>query len=299
MKTRLLTRLTSTLGLLAATVLVILICASAPAQTADPNQPPAAVERVSSQPEGPQFDLEVSNGRFVLSPGQTNGPIATVGNLIKRVQELDPNVNIILSPGVADVALTDFRLHAVTLPRVLTTLPGLTGNRVGLTESFAGRGRGGRGSLASTGSVYMVGFVDANVFYGGGGGGVGFANTRPVRQVEVFNINNYLNTLKPPRPDPASATERAVTMNGVQSIEELIAQTLGSLLNQSPLNAADRPDYFFHEGTGLFVVVGSPQAIDVASKIISALPGSRFSPARPSNPFTSPRNETNTPAAGQ
>jgi len=89
---------------------------------------------------------------------------------------------------------------------------------------------------------------------------------KPRRSVEVFNLSGYLQQL--PKQD-----EKAVSEN-VNMLEVVINQTLEQL---KPEGFSDEdgpyPDFQFHRGANLFIVIGPPIAIEVARKVVNALPG--------------------------
>jgi len=92
------------------------------------------------------------------------------------------------------------------------------------------------------------------------------------RVVEAFNIEPYLASL---RHAPAGAeTAKDRTEHEERSIDELtrmVSETL-EMLN-SDGRPPDPPAFRFHRGASVLVVIGSRESVEVARKIVNALPG--------------------------
>ena len=56
-----------------------------------------------------------------------------------------------------------------------------------------------------------------------------------------------------------------------------------------PVDAAP-PKYLFHKGANLLVVIGTPQAVEIARKVLDALPGSIPNPTSSTPVPAAPRN---------
>ena len=227
---------------------------------------------------GPTFDLEVSGNHFVRAPGDTKGPIATVGTLVTLLQEKVTNFNAIQSAGVSEVPLNNFKLREVNIPTVLNILPSITDNKVQARTLVGGRGRrGGPGAQVlvgpgmPTGAVYMLEPVPPALTSTDAGSSSGSsapaAPDAPARQMAVFNINNYLADLA-----RHGKTDEKAIGSELMDVETMIGDSL-ERLKGSPLAPDERPQFEVHYGAGIVVVIGSARAIDVATKIIRALPG--------------------------
>src|SRR5262249_55227645 len=109
------------------------------------------------------------------------------------------------------------------------------------------------------------------------------ATEKSERFVEAFNIEPYLASLRRGAPLSESAQDRATREQ--QSIDELtmiVGETIEMMKNEG--QAPERPAFRFHRGASLLVVIGPRESVDVASKIVNALPGMKA---------TSQRAETN------
>ena len=58
----------------------------------------------------------------------------------------------------------------------------------------------------------------------------------------------------------------------MEEIQATVLDTLQSL-KEGPVTENDRPHFKFHPGTGLLIVTGPPDAIEVARKVATALTG--------------------------
>jgi len=87
---------------------------------------------------------------------------------------------------------------------------------------------------------------------------------RARRMVEVFNLSGFLDHLPSPDIDHINRT--------LNEIQKTVIETLESLRGGG-LSESDGPHLRFHEGTRLLIVTGPPDAIEVASKVVTALTG--------------------------
>jgi hypothetical protein len=86
--------------------------------------------------------------------------------------------------------------------------------------------------------------------------------------VEAFNIGPYLEWLHH-RPDGTKEQDE----QGVDEIQIMISDTLSAFKGES--NGGEQPAFRYHRGANLLVVVGNIDSVEIARKIVSALPGMR------------------------
>jgi hypothetical protein len=84
----------------------------------------------------------------------------------------------------------------------------------------------------------------------------------------VFNLSGYIQTL--------GKVDDTIVRQKIDDLMKLTKSTLVDDMNMSP---DDQPNFRYHPGTKLLIVVGKPEALDLARKIISALPGQQKSGA--------------------
>jgi hypothetical protein len=200
------------------------------------------------------YVLEIVDG--ALKPG---GPPATLGRIADVLRKLYPDVNIVLAPELGQVQVRDLKLRATELPEALDALriasgdafawqngilPGLIDPRTGKPMEPAPEPRNS--------SLYIL---TRNYPPPAG---------NPRRMVEVFNLSGYLEQLgKHDEKDVAASLEK---------IKMIVSDTLNQVM-QGNMQAEDQPSFQFHPGANLFIVIGPPQAIEVTSKVVKALPG--------------------------
>lgn len=212
-----------------------------------------------------RFDLEIADGQlslaplkgrvdvneFTLGPGAQPANIesvpATIANLAKYIRAADTNGNINVSPSAAEIQIKDLKLRGADVSEVLDAVYDATDEAVRGTGSFDRDGR------------YDCVFHVAQFQFG--------SRQTPTRTVEVFDIRGYISFVG------LGATNKEEEIH--EKLDQLQGLIIGTLmeLHQGDSKPPDQPSFNFHKGTGLFIVVGSPEAIDVTRKFVNALPG--------------------------
>jgi hypothetical protein len=216
---------------------------------------PADGRRVAAP--DPVFDIQIENGELSLAPlaghsettnfwapGTKTVP-ATMENISRYLRATDPRLSVVLSPGTGESVISDLKLKTTAFRSISEAIRVASGNTISGNDRLgAGEGFGG---------------------FGGAGGYIGRAVTftssspRSKSFVEVFNLSGYIQTL--------GKVDDHDIMGKIEQLKDLILTTLQDLSKSS----ADRPDFKFHSGTKLFIVIGKPEAIEVTRKIINAL----------------------------
>jgi hypothetical protein len=184
---------------------------------------------------------------------------------------MHPDANIAAVPEVARMQIADLKLHGGTLQDALEALRVASGYRfmwhLGLMGAPATLDPQTGLSVAANGSsLYVLDLGESQTV------------ERTTRHVEVFNLSGYLSTMvaKQPAggggPMPAETAIRDIEKIIVRDIERIIVGTLEGL-NRGSAAASEPPDFQFHPGAGLLIVIGPTDAIDVARRVLSALPG--------------------------
>ncbi|HEX4263673.1 MAG TPA: hypothetical protein VH597_04985 [Verrucomicrobiae bacterium] len=212
------------------------------ASTGEVPPPPAYASSVNSP-----YDIQIENGALLLAPlknrvdvkalwgsGDAHGVPATIGNLMKYLRAADTNLTLIVSPGAAGVQINDLTMRSGNMPALAEALSIATDNKV-------------HGSLLTA--------KDSWTF---------FAVPQPQteRTVEVFNLSGYIQSLGEPDSD--------VVTKSLNEMQDLILSTLRQL-HPSGYSSMDDPQFRYHPGTKLLIVIGSHEAIEVSRKIINAL----------------------------
>jgi hypothetical protein len=240
------------------------------AQEKSPPTRPGAAPGPTSAPE-PAYTLEIMNGKLSLAPKvratlskrSTTGEITSVATLISVVdflRDMHPEANIAMSPELANVKIADLKLRAASLDDELEALRVASGERFIWTRPAAmaavdpGPGLPRAPASAQT-ALYSLVPNEAGKY----------AASR--RTVEVFNLGPYLQR------------KGAARDNSIKEIEQIILATLRQMKGDD--SADDAPSYQFHSGANLLIVIGQPEALEVARKVLSALEGEASGPGGP------------------
>lgn len=238
----------------------LLLCfADVQAQPTSPAADPAPVtqENRSARP----YVLDITGG-MLLHKGQKTE--ATLANVVGVLRDLFPGANIVLAPELARMKIADLKLRSVE--QLSEALEGL---RVASGYRFAWR-KGWPGGAVDPATGLPVS-VDASSLYVLDLGTERDPLTQARRAVEVFNLSGYLIH--------DGMIDEKQSAACVQEIEHVVNQTL-AMLKQGSLAEDDHTDFQFHPGASLLIVIGSPEALDVARKVVTALPGVSLPDAR-------------------
>ncbi|MGA2867513.1 MAG: hypothetical protein ABSF95_23825 [Verrucomicrobiota bacterium] len=224
---------------------------TAPAVQATPQERPAS-----------RYALEIVDGTFLRKGHKTE---ATLANVVDTFRDLWPEANIVLAPELAKLKVADLKLRSVgQLPEALEALRVASGYRF---EWRQGWPTGAAAIDPATGLPVTAG-ESALYVLDLGLGSQGNPGERARRSVEVFNLSGYLQHL-------GKKDEKEVG-DSLHQIEMIVFKTLVNVARLNEDNLPENellPDFQFHPGASLLIVIGSPDALDVARKIVTALPG--------------------------
>lgn len=176
-------------------------------------------------------------------------------NLSKYLRAIDTNLNIVLSPDVGNITIPNLKLNTRNVIALHEAIAVASGNAI-----FDNSGSPGFGFVGSSENKTApnLTFVSAR------------SHTRP--SVEVFNLSGYIQSL--------GKVDDKVIAQKLDELKEIIAATVRDQNNNDI--SAELPNFKFHSGTKLFIVIGKPEAIEVTRKIINALSGQQ--PSAKTNP---------------
>jgi len=204
----------------------------------------------------PRYDLEVVDGKLFR-----DGKIleASLGNAVDVLRERYPDANIVLSPGLAKLKVSDLKLRAGRLEDELEALRIASGEKFGVQAHVGpngpidpATGLPTHGNKAASDLFILKGEVSSH---------------ETTRTIEAFNIDPYLQWVE----HKSAKQEEDVP----KSLEELNSMIRDAILQLNPNGfiESDFPSFSFHSGAHVLVVTGTQQAVEVARKIIRALPG--------------------------
>jgi hypothetical protein len=230
--------------------------------------PPPPAYRAA--PDSPYF-IEIKGG-FFTSKGSKERKEPLLRNLVNVLREHFPDANFVVSPEVMEVVVEELKLRDASLRDTLEALSVASGGRFVWEKRLprpTGYGVPGAGGMPR---------VDPTT-------GLPLPPTEPAvevdeyglfvlrspdappdirRTVMAFNLAGYLQAKG--KSDPKGADE------AIDQVRQIIAQTLDALTAGRP---TPRPsaEFKFHPGASLLVVIGPPEAIEVAHQVVNALPG--------------------------
>ncbi len=202
---------------------------------------------------------------FVKLPGQAwdrGSAPATMGHAVKALRALYPNATFAIDPRVAEVPVTDLIIRADDPMTDLEALHTACGGRFSIVH---------RPNIASASGV-----AEQNPLYS-----IVYNNATDVkpstgedRQIECFSLSGYLHKEK--------ALDEANTNSGlgggmmgpnntsraVSGLQEIIQKSIADF---DP--SISQPHFQFYSDADMLIVIGSGTGIDIAAKVIRALPG--------------------------
>jgi len=217
------------------------------AQTNDAPQPGRDPRRAApAQPAAPaEYDLDIANGTF-RSGGHPQEQ-AMFGRTVQILRDKHPEANIAMSPKLGGILIRDLKLRASDLDEELEAL------RVASDDQFIWNRRVPINGPALYTLQPSEHFVSESA-------------APRLTQVEVFNMTSYFaHQANAPTNDAAL----------VEYKEKMIGDTRQIIIQTVQMAGAPHAliDLQFHPGANLLVVVGTPDSLEVARKIINAMIG--------------------------
>jgi hypothetical protein len=202
--------------------------------------------------------LKVENGDiWIRNPGQPYAAVgpATVGNAVKALRKLYVNATFAVDPRVAELPLTDLVVRANEPITDLAALRTACGGRFNLG--------------VEPNSLYTLQRNNSTDLD---------PSKKEDRNIECFNLTGYLGRIITPEDEKNQQTDEAKaqakdkraqqTREAVDQLKSIIADTI------KDFDATiGEPHFQFYGQAQLLIVTGSHRAIEIAAKVIHALPG--------------------------
>jgi hypothetical protein len=221
------------------------------------------------------YDLEINGGLLLWTGNARNdGQVqlqASLQNVVDLLRELHPEANFALSPSLAEIVIGDLKMRTSTVEEKLEAIRLASGSDFTWRNTQQGSIDPQTGLPVTPGAGAKPGpplyLLEASA-----------AATKPRLQVEAFNIGTYLNSFST---TSGKGTDEQVR-GRLSEIERLTLETVKEYETISrtmsptakPLHS---PSIRFHPGANLMIVIGEPEVVAVAGKVIGALPGARRS----------------------
>jgi hypothetical protein len=227
---------------------------STPTSAAAPAAPPDA-----------RWDLNIVNGSLRLQDGKTVP--ATLGNVVDYMRDMFP-ANIVLAPGVGQIKVGDLKLASFQWEPALDALKVASGNAfawqrrsdpavMGVVDPTTGlpviARASGEGDKRE--ELLMLTLDESGVGSG------------PRRIVEVFNLAGYLR-----------GQDKDKQEKSLNEITQIIEETAFDFDPGQERRLSLR--FKFHSGASLLIVSGLPGEVEVARKVVLALPETSSSKAQ-------------------
>jgi hypothetical protein len=224
-------------------------------------QAPAATPTEGAQATAPLVEhLKVENGNILSrrASGWSTHGAATVGNAVKALRELYPNVTFAVDPRVAEVDLSDLIVRANNPITDLTALRTACGGRFSVH--------------AEPNGLYTLECNAATEVN---------PPSKTDRQIECFSLTGYLRSemvldkdgVKKSSGLATTAEADALAAKRDEAIMHLREMITESIHDFDP--SISQPNFRFYGDAEMLIVIGSERAIEVAGKVIQALPRQR------------------------
>jgi len=216
--------------------------------------------------------LKVENGKVWVKSGAAwvDRGEDNMGWAVKALREIYPNATFAIDPRVADVLVTDVIVRSDDPMTDLEALRTSCGGRFSIVHepNFASAS-----GAAEQNPLYSIVANSAT-------------ETKPSagddRQIECFNLTRYLEREKVLNKDETNSNKGTggfpgAMFGGVAAthVEQAVAR-LQEIIQKSISDfdpSISRPHFQFYADAQMLIVIGPERAIDVAAKVIQALPG--------------------------
>jgi hypothetical protein len=240
-----------------------LLCLPCLLTPAEPLAPPAATSDIKAA----KYDLEIEEGQLVRPGGRVE---ATLPNVVNALRDEYTDANIVLAPGLAKLKVSDLKLRAGSLAEELEAV------RVACFDKFEIQAVGGPTARVDPTTGLPLDRTTGFPITGGKRENPGLfvlREPKPTpetkRVFEAFNIGPYIEWLRH-QPNDLGKSNVDPTDEGLNEIAHIISDTVRDVKDGLPEN---QPTWQYHKGATLLVVIGTRDSVDIAGKIVNALPG--------------------------
>lgn len=199
------------------------------------------------------YDLEIKDGILLRPRGNVK---ASLPNVVDALRDHYLEANIVLSPGLTNVTVSDLKLRAGSLAEELEGLRVASGERFNV-QTPAPRG------MVDPATGLPVFPADKGLFVL-----VPAARPENERVVEAFNVYPYLQRLDALTPEEREKAKA----ESLDRVYQIVNETVRAL-KQDRVTPEDNLIWRFHSGANLLIAVGRQDDVEVARKVVNALPG--------------------------
>jgi len=227
------------------------------------------------------YDLEIKDGLLVWSgpPRKDNAKQlpANLQNVVALLRELHPEANFAVSPRVAGTDIADLKMRTSSVEEKLEAVRIASGSEFLWNKAQATPMQPDAGQLVMSGGKAILTLYVLDALQ---------TTAKSGLQVEAFNVNTYIKAFNTyPSPGKPEDAKEENPQERVEQIKRMALETVNDYetvsmtLNKSKARSLRSPSIRFHPGANLLVIIGEPEAVAVAAKVIGALPGAQRSVA--------------------
>ena len=216
----------------------------------------------------PPYDLEIKDGTLTSPWAERPRSVpATLENVVDLLRKIYPEENFVLSSGLGSTVIADLKMRNSSVEDKLEAIRIAGGSQFVWhpVHPFAIDPQTG---LPARKNLYVLDALPATA--------------KPGLQVEAFNISTYLtsfNSLSGKGTEEERQKRMAQIEQMVRETVEEYSEISRRAANKSNAKSLQVPSIRFHPGANLAVIIGEPETVAVAAKVIGALPGAQRSTA--------------------
>jgi hypothetical protein len=223
-------------------------------------------EPITSQTTG--YDLQIVDGALILPRGKVE---ATLPNIVDALRDRFTDANIVVAPGLSKLKVGDLKMRAGRLGEELEAV------RVACGERFEIQPPGNLNGPVDPSTGLPLDWPHSL------NGGLFILRESPLmaqnqKVVEAFNVGPFLEwrSRRSAKIDPSTGVpvegSESHEQSDAESLREISA-TIAETIRDLKGDAGDQPKTQYHAGATLLVVIGTGETVEIARKIINALPG--------------------------
>jgi hypothetical protein len=239
--------------------------------------PQGAVKEAASGKDGrpaSTYDIEIKDGVLLWTGAKRKDHAsevpATINNVVDLLRELYPDANFVVAPALGDHVLAELKLRSSSVVGALEAIRVASESslqwRIMTPSSVIDPSTGlPKAPASEIGRTLYV--LDAEQVS---------TPKQPNLKVEAFNVSIYLDNA-----GPAEERDKRILQieQMVHDSMKLYTELVARASNSSKAKTLPTPSIQFHRGANLVIVIGDPEGVAVAAKVIGALPGARRSAA--------------------
>lgn len=239
------------------------------------------------------FDLVAQPSKAQMNEAGKNHELADLeiqgvlplSDVVELLRKQHPDVNFVLAPGVDNIIVGKLRLRNATMEDELEAAQIASGMKF---SWGTGGGQIASGQQADVDPVTGLPVAPR----ASGRHMIVLSPSQTLKkwnlQVEAFNITKYLDSAMekyfPESQTPDQAQKQAEAKErAIREVTELVSESIEQYKEASASQSGGEtesipaPSIKFHPGANLLVVIGQPETVAVAAKVIGALPGVQHS----------------------